>query len=131
MQTSTENPDVNATANPPATIKRHFEVVVNFADTDRVGDCLLELNIKGFLYTNSIEPIDAEETTVVSGTISGTVELAADEDDKDAIDKAFDLVGPLVEPFGGESIECRLVDRQATPAPHTGDTGSGLTPPPF
>jgi hypothetical protein len=87
------------------------------------------LNIKGFLYTNSIEPIDAEETNIVSGTISGTVELAADEDDEDAIDKAFDLAGPLVEPFGGECTECRLVDRQA-PA-RTGHTGPGLTPPPF
>jgi hypothetical protein len=44
------------------------------------------------------------------------------------VDKAFDLVEPLVEPFGGECTECRLIDRQA---PRAGDTGSGPTPSPF
>jgi hypothetical protein len=65
---------------------------------------------------------------VVSGTVTGAVELAAGEDDKDAVDKAFDLVGPLVEPFGGECTECRFVDQHGR---HPGITGSKLTPPPF
>jgi hypothetical protein len=99
---------------------------------------MLELNKQGFVYTNGVvytdfEPIDEGET-VVSGTISGAVKIAAGEDSENeerVIDEVFALVGRLVEPFGGECTECMLVDRQATPAPHTGDTGSGLTPPPF
>ena len=129
MQTTTpENPDVIATtADPPSMIKRCFEVVVNFADTDHVGDCMLALNRRGLVYTNSAEPIKDWEH-VVSGTVTGTVELAAGEDDKDAVDKAFDLVSPLVEPFDGECTECRLVDRHGR---HPGITGSKLTHPPF
>jgi hypothetical protein len=119
MQT---NPDVNATtANPSdATIKRHFEVVVNFADLERVGDCMLALNKSCLVYTNSAEPIEEWEH-VVSGTVSGAVELAADENDKDAVEKAFDLVGSLIEPFGGECTECRLVEHVGR---HPGVTGS-------
>ena len=123
MQTSTENPDVNATANPsdvPSERRRCFEVVINFADVDGVGECMLALNKRCLVYTNSAEPIEAWEH-VVSGTVSGAVELAAGEDDKDAVNKAFDLVGPLVEPFGGECIECRFVDQLG---PHPGITGS-------
>ena len=128
MQTTTpENPDAIATADPSTSMKRCFEVVVNFADADGVGDCMLALNRKGLVYTNSAEPIEAWEH-VVSGTVTGAVELAAGEDDKDAVDKAFDLVGQLVEPFGGECTECRLVDRHGR---HPGITGSKLTPPPF
>jgi hypothetical protein len=67
----------------------------------------------------------------VSGTISGAVKIAAGDsgDEKLVIDEVFALAGRLVEPFGGECIECRL--GQATPAPRTEDTGSGLTPSPF
>jgi hypothetical protein len=124
---SPENPDVNAaitaeTINPsdaPSERRRCFEVVINFADADGVGDCMLALNKRGLVYTNSAEPIEAWEH-VVSGTVSGAVELAADQDDEDAVDKAFDLVWPLVEPFGGECTECRLVDQLG---PHPGVTG--------
>ena len=44
------------TVNPsdvPSERRRCFEVVVNFADTDHVGDCMLALNRKGLVYTNS------------------------------------------------------------------------------
>jgi hypothetical protein len=79
MQAATENPDATtAITNPPAPVERRFAAVVNFIDLERVGDCMLELNIKGYVYTNGVlytkfEPIDAEETNVVSGTISGAV----------------------------------------------------------
>jgi hypothetical protein len=124
-----QNPDVIATANPsaPSERRRCFEVVVNFADVDGVGDCLLALNRRGLVYTNSAEPIEEWEH-VVSGTVTGAVELAAGEGDGDVVNKAFDLVGQLVEPFGGECTECRLVDRHGR---HPGVTGSKLTPPPF
>jgi hypothetical protein len=123
--TTPENPDAIATTNPPASSERRFEAVVNFADADGVGECLLALNRKGLVYTNNAEPIEEWEH-VVSGTVTGTVELAAGEDedkvvvdkafvDKAFVDKAFDLVGRLIEPLGGECIECRFVDRQATP----------------
>jgi hypothetical protein len=83
--------------------------VVNFADVAGVGDCMLALNKRGFVYTNNAEPIEEWEH-VVSGTVSGAVELAAGEDaDQAVMDKAFDLVEQLVEPFGGECSECRLV----------------------
>jgi hypothetical protein len=105
--------------------------VVNFTDPERVGDCLLELNIKGFLYTNGIEPVGADET-VISGSISGAIEIAVEDnaDEEGVIDQVFNLIEGLVEPFGGECIEWRLTDRQ-TPPPRTEDAGSGLTPPPF
>jgi hypothetical protein len=126
MQTATPgSPDAIATAaDLSAPIERRFEAVVNFADTGGVGDCMLALNKRGFVYTNSIAPIDEDEH-VVSGTISGAIELAAGEAEEAIVDQVFDLVGQLVEPFGGECPECRLVDRQA---PHTEATGSGLTP---
>jgi hypothetical protein len=104
----------------PGERRRCFEVVINFADTDGVGECMLALNKRCLVYTNSAEPIEEWEH-VVSGTVSGAVELAADEDDKEAIDKAFDLVGSLVEPFGGECTECRFVDQLGR---HPGITGS-------
>jgi hypothetical protein len=130
MQTTTpESFDVIATpAGPSAPSERCFEAVVNFGDTTRVGDCLLALNKRGFVYTNSVEPIAADET-VISGTVSGTIKLTAEdsEDEEFIIDEVFALVGGLVEPFG-ECTECRLVDRQVR---HTEDTGPGLTPSPF
>jgi hypothetical protein len=128
MQTATpENPDVIAATGPSAPSERRFEAVVNFGDTTRVGDCMLELNKQGYVYTNSVEPIAADETGI-SGTVSDTIELAAGEDDEAFVDEVFALVGGLVEPFGGECPECRLVDQHA---PRTEDTGSGLTPSPF
>jgi hypothetical protein len=88
-------------------------------------------NKSGFVYTNNAEPI-SEDEHVISGTVSGAIELAAEDsgDEELVIDKVFVLVGGLVEPFGGECTECRLTDRQA-PAPRTEDAGSGLTPSPF
>jgi hypothetical protein len=86
MQTTTptpENPDAASTSMK----RRCFEVVVNFAKADGVGECMLALNRRGLVYTNSAEPIEEWEH-VISGTVSGAVELAAGEDDKDAIDKA-------------------------------------------
>jgi hypothetical protein len=76
------NPDVIATADPSAPIERRFEALVNFTDAVGVGDCMLALNRQGFVYTNSVAPI-AEGETVVSGTVSGTLELTAgvDEDE--------------------------------------------------
>jgi hypothetical protein len=126
MQTATpENPDaipdVNATASPPATVERRFAAVVNFTGPERVGDCMLELNIKGYIYTNGVlytkfEPI-GEGEHVVSGTISGAVKIAAEDsaDKERVIDAVFELVGQLVEPYGGECTECRLADQQASP----------------
>jgi hypothetical protein len=69
---------------------------------------MLALNRRGLVYTNSVEPIEEWET-VVSRTVSGTIEFATGEDE-DAV---------------GECTECTLVDRQA---PHTEATGSWLTP---
>jgi hypothetical protein len=124
-----------ATENPAATtmVERRFEVVVNFTDTERVGDCMLELNKQGCVYTNGVvyetfEPIESWEH-VVSGTISGGVKVSAEDnaDRERVIDAVFALVGSLVEPFGGECIECQLADWQA-PAPHTGDAGPAPSP---
>jgi hypothetical protein len=137
MQAATENPEaIAAITNPPAPVERRFEAVVNFIDLERVGDCMLELNKQGYVYTNgvlytNIEPIDEDEH-VVSGTISGAVRIAAEDsgDEELVIDEVFALGGGLVDPFGGECTECRLTDRQ-TPAPRAEDAGSGLTPPPF
>ena len=90
---------------------------------------MLELNAEGYIYTNGVlytkfEPIDAEETNIVSGTISGVVKVSAEDnaDRERVIDAVFELVGQLVEPFHGEGIECMLTDE---------DAGSGLTPPSF
>ena len=90
---------------------------------------MLELNAEGYIYTNGVlytkfEPIDAEETNIVSGTISGVVKVSAEDnaDRERVIDAVFELVGQLVEPFHGEGIECVLTDE---------DAGSGLTPPSF
>ena len=67
----------------PIERRRRFEAVVNFTQTAGVGDCMLALNRRGFVYTNSVEPIDEGET-VVSGTVSGVIEHAAGEaDDED------------------------------------------------
>jgi len=106
-----------------------FRPGVNFIDLERVGDCMLELNAEGYIYTNGVlytkfEPIDAEETNIVSGTISGVVKVSAEDnaDRERVIDAVFELVGQLVEPFHGEGIECMLTDE---------DAGSGLTPPSF
>ena len=108
-------------------IERRFAAVVNFIDLERVGDCMLELNAQGYIYTNGVlytkfEPIDAEE--IVSGMISGVVKVSAEDnaDRERVIDAVFELVGQLVEPFHGEGIECMLTDE---------DAGSGLTPPSF
>jgi hypothetical protein len=143
MQATTENPDATTTetttetASPSATVERRFEAAVNIMDPERVGDCMLELNLKGYVYTNGVlytkfEPIEEGEH-VVSGTISGAVKIAAEDNaDKElVIDAVFALVGELVEPFGGECTECMLADQQTSPAPRTEDAGSGLTPAPF
>ena len=63
----------------------------------------------GFVYTNSVEPIEEGET-VVSGMVSGIIKLAADEDEAEVVAEVFDQVLRLVEPFGGECPECRFVD---------------------
>jgi hypothetical protein len=104
------NPDVIATANPSVpSERRRFEVVVNFTDAACVGACMLALNKRGFVYTNSVEPIEEGET-VVSGMVSGIIKLAADEDEAEVVAEVFDQVLRLVEPFGGECPECRFVD---------------------
>jgi hypothetical protein len=139
MQTATpENPDATAaataaattteTASPSVMIERRFAAVVNFIDPERVGDCMLELNKRGYIYTNGVlytkfEPVEEWEY-IVSGTISGVVKVSAEDnaDRERVIDAVFELVGQLVEPFRGEGIECRLTDE---------DAGSGLTPPPL
>jgi hypothetical protein len=78
--TTSGNPDVIATAGPSTPIERRLEAVVNFTDAAGVGDCMLALNRRGFVYTNSVEPIDEEEM-IVSGTVSGSIELAVGEDE--------------------------------------------------
>jgi hypothetical protein len=102
MQTSTpENSDdaitattTTETANPSVPVERRFEAVVNFIDLERVGDCMLELNIKGYIYTNGVlytefEPIDAEETN------SGV--------------RALDVI-PTIRGFGDEIVIPQFTD---------------------
>jgi hypothetical protein len=97
--------------------------VVNFGSTADIAGSLLEMNKRGYGYTNSVEPI-AEWEYVVSGTVSGAIELDAEDstDEEFVIDEVFALVDELVVPFGGECTECRLTDREAF---RTGTQGRG------
>ena len=117
--TTPGNPDAIAPATGSSTLveRRRFEAVVNFTDTAGVGDCMLALNKRGLVYTNGVlytefEPI-ADWETVVSGTVSGTIEIAAGEDESEI----FALVHGLVEPFGGECPEFGFVDDQQSASP--------------
>jgi hypothetical protein len=125
----TEKPDAGATTadDTSASIERRFEMTVNFRDTTRVGDCMLELNKRGYVYTNSANPIEEWEY-IVSGTVSGAINIAAEDstDEKFVFDEIFALVDELVVPFGGECTDGVLTDRDTFRPDEA--AGSRLTP---
>jgi hypothetical protein len=95
--------ETDSTTTSASPSERRFEAVVDFCDAAtraNMGACMLALNKRGFVYTNSIEPIEDWET-VASGTVSGTT-LEAEQD-------IGPMINALVRPFGGECSEWRII----------------------